>query len=237
MVSKRQFTSNPTTPNYWYRFGHFQQFNMEEPDSSLAEFYFRKAIALNPLSTPMPGSILAPVMNWRENSRPRVRPSCRPSSVIRHRRKWPGATEIFLLRNGDLPNAYAKFDVQSKLDPHRAATAFLALLSWQSRYRRDSEDKSCPREPSRVCRRARRSRSLEATCRGADVWERLATDASAPGNSGTSIRFVFGAFGSRDRRPNARRVWDEGVATMTLPQLLSRQRIRWSGTRVLSRGP
>ena len=49
MVLKQQFDLEPDNPEYWYRFGHFQQFNLEEPDSSLAEFYFRKAIALNPL--------------------------------------------------------------------------------------------------------------------------------------------------------------------------------------------
>src|ERR1700682_3003912 len=38
----------PENPVYWYRFGHFQQFNLEEPDPAAAVGYFQKAIAIDP---------------------------------------------------------------------------------------------------------------------------------------------------------------------------------------------
>src|ERR1700740_3248603 len=41
----------PGNPEYWYILGRYQQFNLEEPDSTKARGDFRKTIALNPLAT------------------------------------------------------------------------------------------------------------------------------------------------------------------------------------------
>src|SRR5271165_1355990 len=48
---KKAVDLEPSNPDYWYRLGHFEQFNLEQPDSPLAELYFQRAIALNPVYT------------------------------------------------------------------------------------------------------------------------------------------------------------------------------------------
>src|ERR1700686_2534034 len=41
----------PKNPEYWFRLGHFQQFNLEDPDSTKAAASFQKAIAILPSYT------------------------------------------------------------------------------------------------------------------------------------------------------------------------------------------
>ena len=41
----------PKNPEYWFRLGHFQQFNLEDPDSTKAAASFQKAISVLPSYT------------------------------------------------------------------------------------------------------------------------------------------------------------------------------------------
>src|SRR5258707_6422838 len=41
----------PNNPEFWYRLGHYQQFNLEQPDVVTAVVSYKKAIALNPRYT------------------------------------------------------------------------------------------------------------------------------------------------------------------------------------------
>src|SRR5271169_6194994 len=41
----------PGNPEYWYHLGHFQEFNLEQPDSASATASFRRAISLDPQYT------------------------------------------------------------------------------------------------------------------------------------------------------------------------------------------
>src|ERR1700741_4323145 len=38
----------PNNPEFWYRLGHYQQFNLEQPDAVAAIDSYQKAVALNP---------------------------------------------------------------------------------------------------------------------------------------------------------------------------------------------
>src|SRR5580700_2777098 len=38
----------PGNPEYWYRLGHYQQFNLEQPDVEASVESFQKAVALDP---------------------------------------------------------------------------------------------------------------------------------------------------------------------------------------------
>ena len=211
----RQFASNPTTPITGIAFGHFQQFNMEQPDSALAEFYFRRATKLNPLST---DAWLDLGTNYELDGK--TKPA--REAFLRAKLSYPSSAEVswrygnFLLRAGDLPTAYAELQLAVRLDPHRAATAF-------SRCYRANPDvdvilkQVLPEEPGvyvDVLAEAIRSKQLAVA---QTVWERLLRMHS-------HLHFQdFDLFVSEllaaGQTTDARRVWDEGVATMTLPPL------------------
>ena len=205
----------PDNPDYWYRIGHFQQFNLEQPDSALAEFYFRRAIKLNPLST---DAWLDLGTSYELNGRTKDA----REAFLRAKLSYPSSAEVswrygnFLLRAGDLPTAYAELQLAVRLDPHRAATAF-------SRCYRANPDidailkQVLPEEPGvyvDVLHEAIRSKQLAVA---QTMWERLL-------RMHPHLHFQdFDPFASEllaaGQTTNARRVWDEGVATMTLPPL------------------
>ena len=135
---------------------------------------------------------------------------------------YPSSAEVswrygnFLLRQGDLPTAYAELRRAVRHDPSRAATAF-------SRCYRANPDidailnQALPPEPAvyvDVLQEAARSKQLAVA---QTVWERLLL-------MHPHLHFQdFDPFASAllvaGQTTNARRVWDEGVATMTLPAL------------------
>jgi tetratricopeptide (TPR) repeat protein len=205
----------PSNPDYWYRIGHFQQFNLEELDSSLAALYLGKAIALNPLYT---NAWLDLGTNYElEGNTKAAR-----EAFLQAKISYPSSAEVawrygnFLLREGELPTAYAEIQLAVRLDPHRAATAF-------SRCYRANPDidailnQALPADPVvyvDVLGEAARSKQLSVA---QTVWERLLV---------MHPRLHFRDFDpfvsellAAGRAIDGRRVWDEGVATMTLPAL------------------
>lgn len=212
---KKATDLEPSNPDYWYQFGHFEQFNLEEPNASLAEFDFRKAIALNPNYTDA-WLDLGTSFELEGNSK------AAHEAFLQAKSSYPSSAEVawrygnFLLREGDLPEAYAELRLAVQLDPHRAAIAF-------SRCYRANPDidailkEALPVDPTvyvEVLGEAARSKQLSVA---QTVWERLLV---------MHPRLKFLDFDSyvtellaAGRATDARRVWDEGVATMTLPAL------------------
>ena len=168
----------PDNPEYWYRFGHFQQFNMEQPDSALAEFYFRRAINLNPLST---NAWLDLGTSYELDGKTKAA----REAFLRAKLSYPSSAEVswrygnFLLREGDLPTAYAELQLAVQTRPASRCAAF-------SRCYRANPDidvilnQVLPAEPAvyaDVLDEAIRSKQLAVA---QTVWERLLRDASAP---------------------------------------------------------
>ena len=128
----------PDNPDYWYRFGHFQQFNLEQPDSALAEFYFRRATKLNPLST---DAWLDLGTSYELDGRTKDA----REAFLRAKLSYPSSAEVswrygnFLLRAGDLPTAYAELRASSETRPASRCDCFLTLLPSKSRHRRHTE--------------------------------------------------------------------------------------------------
>src|SRR5271165_1678532 len=120
---KEAIKLEPYNPEYWYRLGHFQQFNLEQSNASLAEFDFRKAIALNPKYTDA-WLDLGTTYEWGGNTK------AARDAFLQAKSSYPSSAEVawrygnFLLREGDLPKAYAELQLAVRLDPHRAAIAF-----------------------------------------------------------------------------------------------------------------
>jgi len=205
----------PYNPEYWYRLGHFQQFNLEQPDSSLAGLYFHRAIALNPLYT---DAWLDLGTNYELEGNAQLA----RQAFLRAKISYPSSAEVawrygnFLLREGDLPTAYAELRLALRLDPRRAATAFSRC------YRANPDinailDQVLPAEPGvyvDVLEDLSRTNQLPLA---QIVWDRLLE---------MRVHLHFREFDpfvtqlwNAGQFNDARRVWDQGVDTMTLPPL------------------
>ena len=205
----------PSNPDYWYRIGHFQQFNLEEPDPSLAALYLRKAIALNPLYTDA-------WLDLGTNYELEGNAKAAREAFLQAKISYPSSAEVawrygnFLLREGELPAAYAEIQLAVRLDPHRAATAFSRC------YRANPDidaimDQALPADPVvyvEVLGEAARSKQLAAA---QTVWERLLL--MHPHLHFRDFDPFVSELLAAGQASEARRVWGEGVATMTLPAL------------------
>ena len=113
----------PKNSEYWYRLGHYQQFNLEQPDVEASLESYQRAVQLNPGYTEawldlgtayeLEGNIAA------------------ARDAFEHAKKsYPASSEVawrygnFLLRQGDLPAAIAELKATLQADPRRAGAAF-----------------------------------------------------------------------------------------------------------------
>jgi len=209
----------PDNPGYWYLLGRYQQYNFEEPNSTLAQKSFRKAIALNPVDTDawldlgMAYELEGKTAEARE-------------AYLQAKKSYPTSADVswhfgnFLLRQGDRPGAYAELRRAVEADPRRAEAAF----SLAYRANPDIDEILEQLLPARqsvyvdVIGLAARTNQLAV---GKMVWEqlvklrpRLGIGDVDPLASGLLLTGEFS---------ESRRVWDEGVATMNLPPLLGPQ--------------
>src|SRR6202142_1770686 len=115
--------AEPGNPEYWYQLGHFQQFNLEEPDSVRAVASFRRAVALDPQYADA-WLDLGTSFELDGNSKEAY------DAYLRAKQSYPASADVswrygnFLLRQGDLPQAYAELKKAIAADPRRAAAAF-----------------------------------------------------------------------------------------------------------------
>src|SRR3974390_108040 len=113
----------PKNAEYWYRLGHFQQFNLEQPDITASLESYQKAVQLDPgyteawldlgIAYELNGDIAA------------------ARDAFQHAKKsYPASADVawrygnFLLRQGDLPSALAQLKFTLEADPRRAGSAF-----------------------------------------------------------------------------------------------------------------
>src|SRR5450432_4000121 len=113
----------PKNPEYWYRLGHYQQFNLEQPDSVAAEQYFRRAIGLDPKYTDA-WLDLGTAYELDGNL------EAAREAYASAKKSYPTSAEVswrygnFLLRQGETKAAYPEFRRSLEIDPRRAAAAF-----------------------------------------------------------------------------------------------------------------
>ena len=209
----------PDNPRYWYLLGRYQQYNFEEPNSTLAQKSYRKAIALNPVDT---NAWLDLGMAYElEGKTAEAR-----EAYLQAKKSYPTSADVswqygnFLLRQGDRPGAYAELRRAVEADPRRAEAAF----SLAYRANPDIDEILEQLLPARqsvyvdVIGLAARTNQLAV---GKMVWDQLVKLHPRLGigdvDSLASGLLLAGEFSE------ARRVWDEGVATMNLPLLLGPQ--------------
>jgi hypothetical protein len=205
----------PGNPEYWYILGRFHQYNLEQADSGRAEEDYRKAIALNPLATDAWLELGTAYELDGKNAEA-------GQAYLQAKKSYPTSANVswrygnFLLRQGEKPQAYAELRRAIEADPQRATLTFSRV------YRANPNIEEILTEllPAKqsvyidVIAEASREKQLAVA---KIVWARLLTlhprlriqdiDQLA------SELLVAGEF------EEARRVWDQGAATMNLPPL------------------
>jgi tetratricopeptide (TPR) repeat protein len=207
----------PKNPEYWYRLGHYQQFNLEQPESAQAEEYFKNAIALNPEYTDA-WLDLGTTYELDGNL------EAARESYESARRSYPTSAEVswrygnFLLRQGDTQAAYPEFRRSLEIDPHRAAAAFSRC------YRANPNideilDRVLPPVPGIYVDVIAEAASAKQVGVAEIVWKRLL--GLYPRLTIRDVEPLVGALLAEGDRAQALRVWDEGTADTYLPALLS----------------
>lgn len=206
----------PGNPAYWYTLGRYQQYNLEQPDSAMAEESYRKAVALNPLATDawLDLGTAYELEGKSEEAREaylQAKKSYRTSADV----SWRYGN--FLLRAGKLPQAYAELRRAIEGDPRRAAAAF----SRAYRANPDMDQILGQLLPGNqrvyvdVIAEAADSNQLAVA---KIVWAQLL--ALHPRLRIRDFDQLVSELLFAGEFTEARQVWDQGVGTMNLPPLL-----------------
>ncbi|HLK17982.1 MAG TPA: tetratricopeptide repeat protein, partial [Bryobacteraceae bacterium] len=209
----------PRNSEYLYRLGHFQQFNLEDPDPVAAKESLKKAVALNPLFTDAwldlgtTYELEGDTANAKEAYQQAVK-------------SYPGSAEVawrygnFLLRNGDLPGSFEQLHHAIEIDPTRAAAAFSRV------YRADPNmdeilGQLLPAQPNvygDVIAEATAARQLGLAQL---VWTRLL--ALDPRLEIRDFDPLVRALADNKEYAAARRVWEQGTERANLPPMFRPQ--------------
>ena len=206
----------PNNPEYWYMLGRYQQYNFEQSNSVLAENSYRKAIALNPDGTDawLDLATAYELDGKAEEAR---------EAYLQAKKSYPVSADVawrygnFLLREGQLPQAYPELRRAIEADPRYAAAAFSRA------YRTNPNiDELLARTFTGktnvyvdVIWEALSDKQLAVA---KTVWARLLTLHPHLEMRGQFERFVS-ELHERRRIYRSRQVWDQGMATMNLPPL------------------
>ncbi len=206
----------PENPAYWYMLGRYQQYNLEQPDSALAEKSYQQAIALNPVATDawLDLGTAYELDGKTEEAR---------AAYLEAKKSYPVSAEVswrygnFLLRQGELTQSYAELRRSIEADGPRAATAF----SRAYRSNPDIDVLLAQLLPPYygvyvdVIGEAINEKQLAVA---KTVWARLLT--LDPHLRVDQFEGLVYALQQAGEFTEARRVWDQGTSTMNLPPLL-----------------
>jgi tetratricopeptide (TPR) repeat protein len=205
----------PGNPDYWYLLGRYQQYNLEHQDSRSAEASYKKAIALNPLHTDAWLELATAYELDGDFEEART-------AYIHAKKSYPISADVswrygnFLLRQGDRIHAYTEMRRAIEADPQRAQVAFSRAYRSNPNIEEILEQ-LLPASPGvylEVITQALRDNQLAVA---ETVWNQLI--ALHPRLTMINMGLVGVLLATRDYAA-ARRVWDQGVATMNLPPLL-----------------
>ena len=206
----------PGNPAYWYSLARFHQYNLEQPDAQLAEQLYNKTIDLDPEYTDAWMDLGTSYELEGEVDKAR--------DAFQHAKKsYPNSADVawrygnFLLRQGDQIRAYSELKLAIAADPRRAAAAFSrAYRSNPNMHQILAE--LLPPEPNVYLSVIREAASAKQFAVAQTVWGCLI--ALHPKLSMQSVELLASPLHQDREYLEARRVWDEGMATMTFPPLL-----------------
>ena len=206
----------PQNPEYWYLLGRYQQYNLEQQNSALAEASYRKAIELNPLDTDAWLELATAYELDGDFERA-------GAAYLQAKKSYPTSADVswrygnFLLRQGQQVQAYTEMRRAIEADPSRAALAF--SRAYRSNPNIDEIlQQLLPAKPGVYVAVISEAVGAKQLGVAQTVWMQLM--GLQPRLSIRDVdRLVLALLQAGDLSA-ARRVWDQGVATMNLPPLL-----------------
>ena len=205
----------PENPEYWYVLGRYQQYNLEQANSVLAENSFREAIALNPNDTDA----------WLDLATAYElagKPEEAREAYLQARKSYPASADAawrfgnFLLRQGQLDQAYPELRRAIEANPQFAAAAF----SRAYRTNPDIDELLTELFPAKqnvyvdVIGEALSDKQLAVA---KTVWAKLLL--LHPHLEMRDVEKFVSNLMNAGEFTEARQAWDQGVATMNLPPL------------------
>lgn len=209
----------PRNPEYWYRLGHYEQYSLENPEPVRAMDSLHRAIALDPHYTEA-WLDLATAYELEGNA------EATRDAYQRAEQSNPVSAEVawrhgnYQLRAGDLPHAFEELHRALLADPGRAAAAFSRV------YRADPNldeilAKVLPAQPTVYVDVITEATSGKQLGVALEVWAQLLT--LHPNLQIRDFSMLVGALLTTGADADARRVWEQGTATLNLPPLLQPQ--------------
>lgn len=206
----------PNNAEYWYRLGHFQQFNMELPDSAQAVVFLKRALTLDPNYTDAWLDLGTAYELDGHNAEAR-------EAYLQAKKSYPASGDVswrygnFLLRQGDTQAAYPEFRRSLEMDPRRAASAFSRCFRANPNID-EILNKVFPPVPSAYIDVIKETSDAKQLSLARLVWKRLLT--LHPRLTVRDFEPLVGGLIAEGEISEARRVWDEGAESMYLPALL-----------------
>jgi Tetratricopeptide repeat len=206
----------PGNPVNWYLLGRHQQYNLENPDSAAAEASYKKATSLNPLYTDAWLELGTAYELDGDLDQARA-------AYIQAKKSYPASADVswrygnFLLRQGDQPHAYTELHRAIEADPRRAAAAF--SRAYRSNPNIDEIlDQLLPAKQNVYVDVIGEAVSAKQLAVAQTVWARLIT--LHPHLIIRDVDRLTTALLADKDYSAARRIWDQGTDTMSLPPLL-----------------
>jgi hypothetical protein len=214
----------PRNPEYWYRLGHYQQFNLEQPDVSTSLESYQKTVQLDPGSTEA----------WLDLGTAYELAGNIPAArdAFQHAKKsYPLSADVawrygnFLLRQDDLPAALVELKSTLQADPRRSGAAFSRV------YRADPDiniilNDLLPPVPSAYVDAIAEAVGSQQLAVAQTMWMRL--QSLNPHLKMWEFNGLVAALLANGDYDAARRVWDQGTATMNLPPLIQpKESVLW----------
>jgi len=206
----------PRNPEYWFRLGHYLEFNLEDakPDQALDAFH--RAIALDP-HYPEAWLDLATTYELEGDT------EAARDAYLHAKESYPVSAEVswrygnYLLRKGELPLAFEELHRALQADPHRAAAAFSRV------YRADQNlddilTKVLPAQASVYIDVIEEARSANQLAVAQEVWAHLLM--LHPHLQLRDFYRLVDSLLAAGEDADARRIWDQGIATMNQSPLL-----------------
>jgi hypothetical protein len=214
----------PGNPEFWYRLAHYQQFNLEQPDVMASVGSYQKAVTLNPGYTEA-WLDLGTAFELDGNT------AAARDAFLRAKKTYPASAEVawrygnFLLREGELPEAFTELRLALQADPRRAGAVFSRV------YRADPDidailNDLLPPLPAVYVDAIAEAVDSQQLAVAQTMWMRLMK--LNPHLQLWQFDKFVGALQAHRDYDAARQVWDQGTSTMKLPPLIQpRDSVLW----------